>query len=153
LGAMLGKIDGFRSDYSYDSLLRPWRVSTSVPGNPGSWAGHQFNIEYGYDHNYGRIKAIAYPGLTDTATGGATGEVVGFNYASPQGFPIGESANAPAGSPTYRTVTAMSERDQIKAQSFANGVQESADYDPSTGLPLTLLTYNLNEYQPSGCTP
>jgi RHS repeat-associated protein len=152
LGSLIGVADGFRRDYSYDSLLRPWRVSTYVPGSSGYWSARQFNIEYGYDHNYGRSKAMAYPGQGDTATGPASGEIIGFNYSAPQGYPIGESANAPAGSPVYRTVTAMSERGQIIAQNFANGVLESATYDDSTGLPLELLTYNLNEFQPSGCS-
>src|SRR5207253_4434947 len=33
LGAMIGVVDGFRRDYSYDLLLRPWSVSTYLPGN------------------------------------------------------------------------------------------------------------------------
>jgi RHS repeat-associated protein len=156
LGAMIGVVDGFRRDYSYDSLLRPSRVSTYVPGNAGYWSARQFNIEYAYDQNYGRIKAMAYPGRDDTATGPATGEIVGFNYSDPRGFMVGESAGGPAtvdDPRRYRTVTGMSERGQVKEQSFANGVMESANYDDSTGLALELLTSNLHEPKPAGCNP
>ena len=101
-------------------------------------------MEDGYDHNFGRVKAMKYPG----------GEIVGLNYDSPRGNLLGEtpltSSGGPAGA-TYRTVNSMSERGQITMQTFGNGITETDSYDDSTGMPLSMNAYGLTEAAPAGC--
>lgn len=52
-------------------------------------------MEYGYDHNFGRVKAVKYPSR----------EIAGFNCDSPRGNLLGEtpptSSGASAGA-TYQ---------------------------------------------------
>jgi len=79
LSSLLGVIDGFRKDYKYDTLFRPWTMITTIPSAPpgaGTWTARQFNVEYGYDRNYGRVKAVGFPSTTQ----GAIGEIARFDY-------------------------------------------------------------------------
>ncbi len=140
LGAMVGA-DGFRRDYLYDPLLRPFNVKTSVPAGP-DWTPRTFTEEYGYDHNYGRLKAMSYP----------SGEVVAFDYDN-RGNPIGETALANDGTrgTVYRHVRAMSLRSQVTLQDLGNGITETAQYDDSTGLALELSSTGLRETPPVNC--
>jgi RHS repeat-associated protein len=140
LGSVLGE-DGYRRDYSYDSLLRPWGVRQHLPG-PGGTA-RDLAVEYGFDHNYGRKKAALYP----------SGESVGLDYDR-RGTPIGETPLLSDGTPEptpYRQVQGMSERGQVTAQVFGNGMTETGSYDPSTGMALSLSASGLQEPLPSGC--
>jgi YD repeat-containing protein len=73
LGALVGA-DGFRRDYLYDPLLRPFSVKTTIPGS-ADWTPQTFTEEYGYDHNYGRVKAVSYRAMSSprsTTTAAAT---------------------------------------------------------------------------------
>jgi RHS repeat-associated protein len=143
LGALVGAVDGFRRDYSYDSLLRPWRVTYHVSGGSG-WPARDFAVEYGYDHNYSRMKAMGYP----------SGELVGLDYDR-RGNPIGEASLAADGTRSrtpYRHVTAMSERGQITGQTFGNGISETDQYDNSTGMPLKINAVGLADAPPAGCS-
>lgn len=78
--------DWFRRDYKYDVLLRPWSVSTHIPAGTDDaglpCAEQDFNVEYGYDHNYGRMKAMSSPGPNQ--------ELVRFDYDA-RGIPVGET--------------------------------------------------------------
>ena len=142
LGALVGSIDGFRRDYAYDSLFRPWRIIYHIPASP-DWTSHDFEVDYGYDHNYGRVKAISYPG----------GELTALDYDS-RGTSIGESivaSDGTRGAMPYRRVTAQSERGQITAQTFGNGISETDSYDASTGMPLSMAASGLADALPAGC--
>ena len=141
LGVLVGAVDGFHRDYKYDSLLRPWSVTYHVPAGPG-WGARDFTVEYGYDHNYSRVKAIRYP----------SGEIVGLDYDT-RGNLVGETLLAPDGTrgPAYRRVTAMSERLQITGQTFGNGIGEALEYDNSTGMALHITSYGLADRAPAGC--
>src|SRR5262249_23895509 len=154
LGAMVGKENPappsatIRRDYLYDPLLRPFRGTTHVPAGTG-WAARDFAIEYGYDHNYGRLKAMSYPG-PDVNT---PGEIVAFDYDS-RGNLLGETALATTGARggTYRTVGDMSLRGQVTFQTFGNGIKEAADYDESTGMTMRMKAYDLADVPPAPCT-
>ena len=144
LGALVGA-DGFRRDYLYDPLLRPFSVKTSVPASPNGidWAAQTFTEEYGYDHNYGRVKAMSYP----------SNEFAALDYDS-RGNLLGETAVAADGTrgTVYRHVNALSVRGQVTDQKLGNGVQETADYDESTGM-AKFLSASLGEPGPAGCAP
>jgi RHS repeat-associated protein len=141
LGALLGA-DGFRRDYLYDPLLRPFSVKTTIPGS-ADWTAQTFTEEYGYDHNYGRVKAMSYP----------SNEFAALDYDS-RGNLLGETAVAADGTrgTVYRHVNALSVRGQVTDQKLGNGVQETADYDESTGM-AKFLSASLGEPGPAGCAP
>jgi len=158
LSSMLGVIDGFRKDYKYDSLFRPWTMITTIPSaqpppsGGGTWTARQFNVEYGYDHNYGRVKAVGFPSTAQ----GAIGEIARFDYKDPQGYPKGETPLDANGNPSpngafYRKVLSMSVRGQVVGQLFGNNVEEARDYDDSTGVPLWITATGLREVPPSRC--
>src|SRR5258705_10992085 len=88
--------DNFRRDYLYDPLLRPFRVTTHVPAGTG-WSAREFAVEYGYDHAYGRLKGMSFPG-PDVNT---PGELVALDYDS-RGNLLGETALT---TPTTRAAT------------------------------------------------
>ena len=102
LGAMLGVADTvsgtladttkdwFHRDYKYDAFLRPWTITTHVPAETGAWAEQDLTIEYGYDRNYGRMKAMSSPSQNQ--------ELVALDY-DPHGIPIGETPLGPDGKP------------------------------------------------------
>ncbi len=140
LGALVGA-DGFRRDYLYDPLLRPFNVKTSVPGST-DWTAQTFSEEYGYDHNYGRMKAMSYP----------SGEFMALDYDG-RGNLLGETALAADGSrgTTYRHVRGMSMRGQVTVQDLGNGITETAQYDDSTGMALELSATGLRETPPTSC--
>jgi YD repeat-containing protein len=144
LGALVGYADGYRREYKYDSLMRPWRVDYHVPSDGGGrWKARDFAVEYGYDHNYGRIKATSYP----------SGELVGLDYDT-RGDNIGEAGLAADGTRSatpYRRVTSMSERGQIAGQTFGNGMQETYTYDDSSGMALKIGATGLVDPAPPGC--
>jgi len=140
--------DYFHRDYKYDSLLRPWSVTTRIPANAAVWNARDFTMEYGYDHNYGRLKAIGFP----SPSGSLIGEIASVDYDS-RGNVIGETSldgNGGRGT-TYRAVTAMSERGQVKLQSLGNGIGEHSDFDESTGMPFFINAFGLKDPQPPGC--
>src|SRR6266571_1231702 len=140
LGALVGA-DGFRRDYLYDPLLRPFNVKTTVPGS-ADWTAQTFTEQYGYDHNYGRVKAMSYP----------SNEFAALDYDS-RGNLRGENAVAADGSrgTTYRHVRGMSVRGQVTVQDLANGITETAQYDDSTGMALELSATGLRETPPTNC--
>jgi RHS repeat-associated protein len=144
LDSMIG-LDNFHRDYLYDPLLRPFKVTTSIPAGP-AWDAHTFSIEYGYDRNYGRLKAMRYP----------SDELVALDYDS-RGYALGETplnaSDLTRSSPAYRRVTAMSERGQVTSQTLGNGIVETTSYDSSTGMALSLNANGLNEPPPAGCSP
>jgi RHS repeat-associated protein len=154
VGAMIGNenpaagADNFRRDYLYDPLLRPFRVTTHVPAGTG-WAARDFAVEYGYDHGYGRLKAMSYPG-PDVNT---PGEIAAFDYDS-RGNLLGETALTTTGARdmTYRTVGDMSVRGQVTSQTFGNRIKEAAEYDESTGMALLMKAYDLADVPPTPCT-
>lgn len=144
LSSVIGA-DGFRRDYLYDAMFRPWRVVTQIPAGASgsnSWTAHTFTLETGYDRNYGRRKATKYP----------SGEIASTDYDG-RGNMIGETNLGSDGTRgvVYRLVAGMSERDQITSITFGNGISESAQFEESTGMPLTINAYGLRETQPAGC--
>jgi RHS repeat-associated protein len=91
-------------------------------------------MEYGYDGNYGRPKAIRYPSAVNLA-----GETVKLEYDA-QGYLLGErtlSADFVPGR-QLRRVLGLSERGQVTEQRLGNCVRETGEYDASTGLVLSL---------------
>ena len=127
--------------FRYDTLLRPFKVTTEIAADDAEMAAgsfRTFTVEYGYDGNYGRVKAKRFPGRT--ALGGQTvpGETVTFDYDS-QGYLVGETelVNGAPGR-RYRRVGEMSARGQVVLQDLGNGVVETNGYDPSTGLVLNV---------------
>ena len=155
LSAMIGNenpaagADNFRRDYLYDPFLRPFRMTTHVPAGTG-WAARDFAIEYGYDHGYGRLKAMSYPG-PDLNT---PGEMVAFDYDS-RGSLLGETALTTTGARgvTYRAVGDMSLRGQVTLQDFGNRIRETAQYDESTGIAVVMNAFGLADPPPTGCPP
>jgi len=154
LSAMIGNenpaagADNFRRDYLYDPLLRPFRVTTHVPG--AQWSARDFAVEYGHDHAYGRLKAMSYPG-PDLNT---PGEMISFDYDS-RGNLLGETTlitTATRGT-TYRTVRDMSVRGQVTLQDFGNRIRETAQYDESTGVAVMMNAFGLADAAPTGCPP
>jgi RHS repeat-associated protein len=122
--------------FSYDGLRRPARVTTAIPASDSKQTSgvRTFTLEYGYDRNYGRLKAIRYPSNVN-----ALGELVALKYDG-RGHLLGEvglNADYSEGK-RYRLVRAMSERGQVTEQRLGNCVRETGEYDPSTGLALTL---------------
>jgi hypothetical protein len=81
-----------------------------------------------------------------------SGDVVKLNYDA-RGTLLGESEVLAAGQAgvLYRNVTAMTERGQIAAQGFGNGLQETNTYDPSTGMALSMSASGLLEAPPAAC--
>lgn len=150
LGAMLGAADptngtisplpaeNFHRDYRYDSLSRPFNVKTHAPANSSpAWNALDMTVEYGFDRNYGRVKAISYP----------SGELVKVDYDE-LGNSIGERLLGADGTPStayYRHVNSLSVRGQIEVQSFGNGLAETAEYDPATGMPIWMSAAGLHE--------
>jgi len=100
-----------------------------------SLGSQDLTIEYGYDHNYGRVKAMSSPGPNK--------EFVRFDYDT-HGFSIGETPPGigrpipwPAQrAPSRRTVRSHDVCPQSgQAPVFPeNNVDESMEYDDSTGL-------------------
>jgi RHS repeat-associated protein len=86
---------------------------------------------------------------------GPNQEFVRFDYDA-RGNPVGETplgtdGNPPAGATAYRRVNSMSVRGQIMDQTFGNGVEETSDFDYSTGLPTWISATGLKE--PSAACP
>src|ERR1700760_1444483 len=52
--------DGFERIYSFDSSLRPVQVTTDIPGD-AEWSPREFNEQFAYDGNFGRLKETQYP--------------------------------------------------------------------------------------------
>jgi RHS repeat-associated protein len=117
-------VDGYLRSSQYDPLLRPTRVTTDIPAGD-SWGAREFVVQYAYDSNYGRLKEMAYP----------SGEFVKLVYDA-RGHLLGEAQvnlDGTAGT-SYRTVTAMSPRGAVTAQTLGNGVHETMSYDDSVGI-------------------
>jgi RHS repeat-associated protein len=136
--------EAFAESYQYDSLLRPFKVTTHVPPiGPAAppAALRDLVVGYGYDQNYGRMKAMSYP----------SGEVVRFDYDG-RGYHLGETQISAFGAAgiAYRRVSKMSVRGQVTEQGLGNGILETADYDASTGL-ATMTLSTRPPGQPSTC--
>jgi YD repeat-containing protein len=122
-GSLTSTADKFIRSFAYDSFLRPTTVTTHIPGGSvagGSWTAHDFVTETAYDANVNRPKAALYPG----------GEAAYFDYDQ-YGVPTGESvlnADGTRGA-SYRSVTGMTARRQVTAQTFGNLVAEATQYD------------------------
>jgi|1185.fasta_scaffold07825_2 putative transposase len=70
--------------------------------------------------------------------------------------PLGSDGKVPAGALPYRLVKSMSVRGQVMEQVFGNGIDETTDYDDSTGLPQWISATGLHEPStacPSASTP
>jgi YD repeat-containing protein len=123
--------DGLRREYRYDDLLRPHKVTTVVPrldsGSAPDPSFRTFVLQYGYDLNYGRQKAIRYP----------SGETVALDYDD-RGHEVGETEIRPDGSrgEQYRRVNALSPRGQVADQTFGNCSVEVTQFDGSSGMAL-----------------
>jgi RHS repeat-associated protein len=136
--------DSFQRAYFYDSSHRPTNILTHLPWS-SDVPGRDFQMEYAYDGNYGRPKAILYPG----------GEMATFSYKDRgqlekelQLLPDGTAGTVGT---AYRTVNSMSPRGQITSQLFGNGVSETAVYDTATGMARSLGATGLNEHT-AGCS-
>ncbi len=116
--------DAYSESYQYDALLRPTKVAIHMPP-VGNAAARDFAVGYGYDQNYGRVKARSYP----------SGQLVAFDYDD-RGYALGEIGLLADGSrgTLYRRVNAMSVRGQVTDQTLGNHIVETAQYDASTGL-------------------
>ncbi len=116
--------DAYSEGYQYDALLRPTKVAIHMPP-VGNAAARDFAVGYGYDQNYGRVKARSYP----------SGQLVAFDYDD-RGYALGEVGLLADGSrdTLYRRVNAMSVRGQVTDQTLGNDIVETAQYDASTGL-------------------
>jgi RHS repeat-associated protein len=141
--------DGFVREYGYDSLKRPNKLTTTIPAADTKQPSgtRVFTMEYGYDRGLGRLKAMRYPSAVNP------GEMVALEYDT-HGYPLGETAlNADySRGKQYRRVLAMSERGRVIDQQLGNEVRETSEYDPSTGLALT-LTAILNPPPPPPTWP
>ncbi len=117
--------DAYSESYQYDALLRPTKVAIHMPP-VGNAAARDFAVGYGYDQNYGRVKARSYP----------SGQLVAFDYDD-RGYALGEVGLLGDGSrgTLYRRVNAMSARGQVTDQTLGNDIVETAQFDASTGLP------------------
>ncbi len=150
VGSMQGPfVDGptnskqFIRNYSYDQYLRPWRVTTHIPDEAG-WGQKDYAVEYGYDRNYGRVKAILFP----------SNEIASVDYDA-NGNRVGETQLSVTGTRSnvaYRQVTALSERGQVTQQSLGQFMTEVNTYDVSTGMPLSMNAHGMKDAQPAGCT-
>ena len=145
LASVIGA-DNYRRDTSYDEWLRPVHETVSIPADSaGGWSAKGFAVDYAYDRNLGRPKAIGYP----------SGEWVAIDYDTKgRGYPVGETpvnADYSLSSTHYRRVTGLSSRGQTTQQTFGNGVQESIVYEPGTGLALSDTVNGLVETG-NGCT-
>jgi RHS repeat-associated protein len=127
---------GFVRLYTYDTLRRPTKVTTTIPAADTKQASglRTFTMEYGYDRNHGRLKAMRFPSAVKLI-----GETVALEYDA-RGFQVGETAlnvDYTRGK-QYRRVLGRSERGQVTDQRLGNCVRERAEYDPSTGTALHL---------------
>jgi RHS repeat-associated protein len=111
-------------------------VTTTIPASDGKQGTgtRTFTLEYGYDGNYGRVKAIRYPSYTGTA-----GETVAPKYDE-RGILLGEvmlNADLSEGK-RYRQVRGLTARGQVAEQRLGNCVRETGEYDEATGMVLSL---------------
>jgi RHS repeat-associated protein len=141
-GTSQGTTSDFVRTYAYDDLLRPYRVTTMIrAGDAVQLDGYRtFTMEYGYDHGFGRLKAMRYPGVA------GNGETVAIDYSPTTatmggGQAIGETeilANFTRGK-QYRRATTVSPRGAVTDQVFGNCTAEHANYDASSGM-ATFMT-------------
>jgi RHS repeat-associated protein len=126
--------DGYAREYRYDSLLRPFRISTKLPSNDAFIPSglRTFVTEYGYDGNYGRPKAMRYP----------SGEMVSLDYSS-LGYVLGETELLGGGARgrRYRVVNSMSPFGQVTDQTLGNCTAEVAQYDKSAGMAIFMSAF------------
>jgi RHS repeat-associated protein len=119
--------DGYIRLYLYDSLMRPYRVTTILPALDALQGGgtRTLVVDHGYDRNTGQLRGTRYPG----------GETVVFEY-TPQGYPLGETEWLPSGGygKQYRRVKSLSPRGQVTDQVLGNCVEEATHYDDSAGM-------------------
>ena len=134
-GAAGGTTSDFQRTYSYDDLWRPYRVTTTVAAADAvQWTGTRaFTMEYGYDRNYGRMKAKRLPSIT------GSGETVALDYGA-RGHPVGETEILGSGvrGKQYRRVKSLSPTGRVTDEVLGNCVDEVALFDGSAGLAVHL---------------